>query len=388
MVSALSSLSASPHRGTPLLRARWLLLLLWAAWLVPRGWSALDGDWHYFAAGGALLFGPDGLHVFARHPELHMGPLSLVAAWLLQPFGDRGLAGAEILMWALGPATLFLLERAATAIRGAGDPLVAVTTLAGGFLFLDAWMEAAGPIGHIDDVLAMTFVALALLAVATERPALAGLAVGLAIAAKPWGIIVLPLCLAFPPRALLRSFGVAVGVGMVAWLPFVAVDRGTIGAGSYDQLNDAASALRALGVDALATPDWVRPAQVLLALAFGIVAVRIGRWPAVVPVALAGRIALDPAVFTYYAPTLVLGGLACDLLVSRRPLPMWTLVTFVAVAAVPTSVAAHVRGDLRLAACVALILGALVLPAAEGLRRPRTQLFGSGAGGEGAPATP
>jgi hypothetical protein len=75
------------------------------------------------------------------------------------------------------------------------------------------------------------------------------------------------------------------------------------------------------------------------------------------------RIALDPAVFTYYAPTLVLGGLVCDLLVSRRPFPIWTLVTFGAVVAIPTSVDASVRGNIRLVACAALVLGALLLPA-------------------------
>ena len=81
--------------------------------------------------------------------------------------------------------------------------------------------------------------------------------------------------------------------------------------------------------------------------------------------------ALDPAVFTYYAPTLVLGGIACDLLVSRRSLPVWTLVTYGAVVAMPESVAAATRGDVRLLACVALILGALLLPAVSAARNER-----------------
>ena len=115
----------------------------------------------------------------------------------------------------------------------------------------------------------------------------------------------------------------------------------------------------------------MRPAQVLLALALGVLAVRIGRWPAVLSVALAARIALDPAVFTYYAPTLVLGGIACDLLVSRKSLPVWTLVTYGAVVAMPESVAAALRGDVRLLACVALVLGALLLPAVSPARNER-----------------
>jgi hypothetical protein len=365
MMSTSAAVPRSPSWGTTLLRWRWLLVGAWALWLFPRGWSPADGDWHYFATGAALLFGADGLHVFARHPELHMGPLSLVAARLARPFGGEGLDATEVAMWALGPATLFALERTAVRIRGGLDPFVAGTTLAGGVLFLGAWMKAAGPVGHVDDVLAMTLAAAAAWAVAAGRPGLAGLAIGLAFAAKPWGVIILPLCLAFPARQIVRSAGVAVAVSLVAWLPFVVADRGTIGASSYDQLNDAASALRALGVHASMTPGWVRPTQVLLALALGVVAVRIGRWPAVLPVALAARIALDPAVFTYYAPTLVLGGLSFDLLLARRALPIWTLLTYAAVVAVPTSVAAAARGDIRLAVSLALVVGALALPAVK-----------------------
>ena len=368
-MSTIAATSESPIWVTRVLRYRWALLLAWAAWLFPREWSIRAGDWHYFRTGSALLFGEDGLHVFARHPELHMGPLSLVATRALSPFGHSGLSGAIVLMWALGPLTLFLLERAARAIRGGPDTLVAFTTLVGGLLFLPAWFRAAGPVAHIDDVLAMAFLVFAAWAVAVRRPSLAGLAVGLAVAAKPWGIIALPLCLAFPPRLVARSLGIAVGTILVAWLPFVLADRNTTGAGAYAQANDAASALRALGVHSLDTPGWVRPAQVLLAIALGVLAVWIGRWPAVLPVALAMRIALDPAVFTYYAPTLVLGGIACDLLVSRRSVPLWTLVTYVGVVAVPQTVPAAIRGDIRLATCVALIVGALGLPAASTLRR-------------------
>jgi hypothetical protein len=369
VISTAAAGSRSPVRGTRLLRWRWLLLLAWAAYLFPRGWSPLSGDWHYFVSGADLLTGADGLHVFARHPELHMGPLSLVATWALRLPGGSGLGPAIVLMWALGLGSLLLLERAAVALRG-DDPLVRLTTLLGGLLFLKAWLLAGGAIGHIDDVLAMAGTALAVWAVATRRPWLAGAAVGLAVAAKPWGIIVLPLCLAFPWPGRLRAVATAVGVGLAAWLPFVVADRGTTGAGSYAQLNDPASALHALGVHAAGTPGWVRPAQVLLALALGVLAVRLGRWPAAVSVALAARIALDPAVFTYYAPTLVLGGLVCDLLVLRRPLPLWTAVTYAAVVAAPVSIAAGTLGAIRLAACVALVVASLVPLASLTLNLP------------------
>jgi len=366
VTQSLPTPDRAPGWASRLLRARWAVLLAWAVWLFPRHWSSDDGDWHYFAAGARLLAGGDGLHVFARHPELHMGPLSLGAAWLLGLGVGDGLRSALVLMWLLGLLSLLLLERAALVVRGGGDTLLQATVLGGGLLFLKAWMEAAGPVAHIDDVLAMAFSVVAVWAVATRRPWVAGLAVGLAVAAKPWGVIALPLCLGFPWRGSLRACGAAVATSLAAWLPFVVADRGTMGAGSYDQINDPASALRALGVHASGTPDWLRPTQVLLALALGVLAVGLGRWPAAIAVALAARIALDPAVFTYYAPTLVLGGLVVDLLVSRRPLPVWTCVTYLGVVTAPTLLGAGASGYARLAACVALVLGALLLP-----REPR-----------------
>ncbi len=354
-----------------LVRARWAVLLVWAAVLFPRDWTIGAGDWHYFVTGSDALAasGPDGgLSVFAQHPELHMGPLSLVAAWVLRLGGGDGLTAAVILMWALGPVILVLLERTAVAVRGlerAGDDLLlGLTTLFGGVLFLGTWMEAAGPVAHLDDVLAMAFVALAVRAISCERPFAAGAAVGLAVAAKPWGVLLLPLCLALPWwRARLQAGVAALAVMLLAWLPFVVADRGTIAAGSYNQLNDLASGLRAVGIDTLATPTWVRPTQVLVALVLGLIAIRRGRWPAVVAVALAARIALDPAVFPYYTPTLVLGALVWDLVAARRPFPLWTLVTYVALTVAPVAALPDaVLGQIRFAAALGLVLGALLLP--------------------------
>ena len=87
--------------------------------------------------------------------------------------------------------------------------------------------------------------------------------------------------------------------------------------------------------------------------------------------ALAVRLALDPAVFGYYTPALVLGALAWDLLGSRRPLPVWTLLTVLGIKVAPDLVAApHRQGALRLATCLAL-LGAVLAPRAAALSRRR-----------------
>ncbi|MCY7302361.1 MAG: hypothetical protein LH654_04865 [Thermoleophilia bacterium] len=52
------------------------------------------------------------------------------------------------------------------------------------------------------------------------------------------------------------------------------------------------------------------------------------------------------------------------------------------------SVGASVRWDIRRGTCVALVLGALLLPAVRCLRPPWSPLVRSDAGGECAPATP
>lgn len=363
-----------------LLRARWLLLA--AAWLaaVPTAWDIRQGDWHYFVSGSRLLAagGADGgLHVLGHHPELHMGPLSLAVAWLARLGGTNGLARVEILMWLLGPVTLLLLERAARRRRGDADRTwEQLVVLAGGWVLLRSWTTAAGVMGHVDDVLTMTFAALAVYAAAARRPALLVLAVGLATGAKAWGVVLLPLCAAphlpRPRRTLLAGTAAVV----LPWVPFVIADRATLTPTSFDQAVDPASALRALGVAGAAMPHWVRPAQVLLGLALAALLVRSGRWAAALAAAVAVRIALDPAIYNYYTPTLVLAALVLDLVAARRPLPVATLAAFVGLAIAPWYVNdPPALGWIRLATALAVAAAALALP---GVQRRRATSLGRG----------
>ena len=107
---------------TPLLRVvasvarfRFVLFALLAAYLVGAGtgWSfephGIGGDWHYYADGGRALFGGSygesgrgGVHLFADHPELTTGPLSLVVARGVLVLGADGwfAAHAAIARWA------------------------------------------------------------------------------------------------------------------------------------------------------------------------------------------------------------------------------------------------------------------------------------------------
>lgn len=331
------------------LERRHLLLALVALYWFPTSVTDRAGDWRYFADGARLLFGDSGVHLYAEHPELHMGPLSLVVALL-------GQHAVHVLMWVLGVGTIFTVERAAIAARG-DSALLRIGTLLGGGVFLVTWFTAAGPISHVDDVLAMFGAAVAVWGVATRRPWVVGLAIGLAVAAKPWAIVLVPLAFAVPAR--IRVLVVAVGVGAAFWLPFVLGDPATLSSMDFAQLNDQASALRVLGVDG-ATPSWVRPAQVLLGIAVGLLAVRRGRWAAAVVGAVGVRFALDPAVYEYYTPTLVLGALVWDLVGSRIQLPVLTLLTFVALQDAPQVIAdPSTLGVIRLTAAAACVVVAV-----------------------------
>jgi hypothetical protein len=235
-----------------------------------------------------------------------------------------------------------------------------VTLLLGGAVLLRTWALAGGQMGHLDDVLAMTFTAVAVWGVARRRPSVVWVAVALAAAAKPWGVMVLPLAAAPVFGRPWRSLAAATALTALPWLPFELADSRTLSTSSFDQGNEAASALRALGVRSDAMPHWDRPAQVLLAVAVGLVVARRGHWGGVVAVAMAVRIALDPAIYGYYTPTLVLGALALDLLAFRRPLPLASLGTYLGIVVAPWVVHDPATlGRLRLLTAALVALGAL-----------------------------
>ena len=102
--------------------------------------------------------------------------------------------------------------------------------------------------------------------------------------------------------------GVGAAVVALAAAPFLLAAPQTLSAaGGFRIPVEAGSVLRLLGVTAAATPSWDRPVQLLLALALGLAAVRRGRWPAVLLLAVDARILLDPSVNTYYVAWLLVG---------------------------------------------------------------------------------
>ena len=326
-------------RGAGTAPDRIAVLAMWVAfvaWTVLFAWvhrHHLAGAWHYFMTGARLLRSddaPGGLYLYAHHPELQIGPLAFVAAlpmtWLPAQVG-RVLA--VVVMTALGPLALALVIR----LIPAGDPRRRLTRVVpAGLLLLTVWAELGSKTGHLDDVLALLLALLAMHAVSRRRPVLAALLLAGSADCKPWALAFVAMLLALPRADWWRAGIVWVGGVLVAWLPFVLVDPATVHAlADFVLPNSPASALRAIGIMSPHTPPWDRPAQILLGAGLGVVAVRRGAWPAVLVVALAVRVLLDPSVFTYYTAGLLLGAVVLDLVVSQWRLPWTTLGGFVLV---------------------------------------------------------
>ena len=367
----------------------------WFAILARHGGIA----WIFFVKGSSLLFTgnynghnrPGFLHLYANYPGFQIGPLAFGVAQVIrnlvpgQPVGPyQGVVLAQLIMSAMGLLTLVIIRRIALLARPelAGRRDFLLTFLAGGAVFMIAWTELAVAYGHLDDSLALLLAAAAVLAAIQGHPVLTGLAIGLAADAKPWALIFLPVLLltggmsrwrtrdqaGLPVRASLPGWATSTASAFVAiaaaWLPFFIAEPGTVRALHYTIVNMPDSALHALGVNNLQTPHWDRQAQILVACVLALIAIGRRRWPAALLLGAGARIALDPGVHGYYTASIMVGALLWDLLGNRRPLPIWTLISFGALNLVPLLTASHpLRGDFRLLLVAAFSIVILASPA-------------------------
>ncbi|RXS88098.1 hypothetical protein EST92_01910 [Streptomyces sp. TM32] len=352
--------------------------VLWFVLVEPHG----GFSWHYLRAGGQLIYqdpsghGTGGLNLYAHHPELQMGPLSFLTAGLFNPFPEViGQFLAAALMSLLGLVILVLAGRSAAHHflgTGTNHQRLRQRVLIAGLAFIPMWIEVAVRFGHLDDVLALFFTALAVRAVTRGDAALTGVCLALAMDSKPTALAFLPLLLALPREKWLRAGLWCAGLVAVAWLPFFLGDSHSFAAAQFAIPNQPASALRWLGVGDPKTPGWDRPAQAALGLVLGALAVWRGRWAAVVLLGANARIVLDPSVYTYYTASVLLGTLLWDVIGQRRLVPWWSwlglLVLYGSVFAVPDDAA---RGLLRLAFVAVSTAYVLLWPVRERGRRGR-----------------
>jgi hypothetical protein len=306
-----------------------------AAWFIAWFTVYVRGGgmaWHFFVQGQQALSDLDdpvrgGIHLYAALPQLQIGPLALLAAWVFSPFGIQvSLFIAQVFGAAAGVTILLLARSITEQLRPdlTRQQITRRTRLAAVF-FTPVWLYLAVGSVHLDDVLALLFGVLATAAAVKHRPLLAGSFVGLAVDAKPWALPFAAVLLVLV-RPAARALALAALVTTVAatWLPFLLFDPHTLNAIQFTIPNTPRTALRVLGIDTPRTPSWDRPAQALLGLLLAATAVYRGRSTAVILMAVAARTVLDPGTNLYYSAGLVVGAALWDITGSRHRWPWWT----------------------------------------------------------------
>lgn len=317
------------------------------------------GDWNEFVDAGKAMLGSAGLHVYELHRDVQTGPLSLLLARAFAVTPRNGFVLCAIVSAGLGIFAVRLHEH--TARRQEPSTDFELLVLVGGCLTAFTWAKLGG-YGHLDDAITLTGAVVALHQARSGRSLWAGLAIGIAIAVKPWGVIFLPLTLASRPRDW-RAPVVAGGVAALAWLPFIIGAPDSLKA-LRPTVNIAPdSVLDLVGLTNESMPDWLRVAQLVACITVAAVLVSRHRPESVIAAAIAVRVASDPATWNYYTPGLVIGVLIWDLL-DRRRLPWATAVVVVGLAPTWLVPSDTVRGVLRLAVALAVVVHAF--------RRPRS----------------
>jgi hypothetical protein len=302
---------------------------LWAiGWYV--GFAHHGGlSWHFFTWGGRSLTAlhdqvHGGLHVYAAYPILQIGPLALLAAaFLMHATPDAGLVAGQLAGVAAGAVLLWQVYAVARVER---PNLARHRLMATAVPFVPVWMYVAVRSEHLDDVLALLCATLALRAGRSERAVACGVLIGLSIDAKPWALPFACLALLLTDRRdQIRAGVAAAAVAALGWLPFLLGDPRTASQLShYTIANSPLSALRVLGIVDPRTPLWDRPAQAALGVVLAMLAIRRGRWPAVILLVVVARIVLDPGANRYYTAGVAVGALLWDVLGSRSNLPWWS----------------------------------------------------------------
>ena len=309
------------------------------------------GDWPFFLDMSRRMLSSNGFHVFAEHTNIQSGPVALMAVRMLSigPMNSRG--GRAIVFFVAAIAMVELLIRVRRTMSTSKvwnhvtSPAVVLTML---------WWTYFESYGHLDDALVVVIFAAALLLRTRGNPAWVGVLVGVAIAIKPWAVLLLPLTLMPHNESKRRWVPLAVSVSVAAlwWAPFMVVAPGTLRGLKPSVKLGADSVLQLFHFRASNFPAGLRVVQLCGAVAVAFAAVRSRRLAGLLLGGVAVRVGLDPATWRYYTSSLVVGALFWDVCQSRRRFPVMTLAV-TALMAPPWVVSdPGLRALGRLAACL------------------------------------
>ena len=345
----MNQMDAIRRLGHVGLRIRYLLLLAWA-----YGWFAIAyetrpkgvlTDWLWFEFGARTLihlnshYASGALGLYAHNPEIQIGPppLAIVACFQwLSPHTVRLLltiAMAAAGIWCVRCVELTAIHRK-TFERARS---LQTTILLAGLVVVPIWAWESARWGHLDDVMAITGAMTAMAMIAGgKRWWLVALVLGVAVASKPWALIITPCLLGLPREDRAKATLLTILTAGACWGPFIVGDPQTIHAlGSFQFPVDAGSTMHFLGMPIGTAPNWVRPVQFLGGLLVSILAVRRGRWMAVPLIGFGFRVFMDPQMWLYYGLGPIIGAALWDCS-SRRKLPLWTGITALVEFGVPT----------------------------------------------------
>ena len=319
-----------------LLRARYLIIGFFGLLLATQVLYHLrpTEDWPYFLQGWSFLahghydaphrfitlhyFG-GGLHLYADHPEIQIGPLALLFAHLETLLGGASSWVGPLLNVGIGIGTIFAMERLALRLSPGRVAEIQRTVLVAGMLIIYSWVQAFVLWRHLDDMLVVVGVAVAMHAVVNRKPWLLGIAIGLASGAKPTAIALVPLLFAFSWRDNRKALLAAGALIACCWAPFVIAAPATLHAGLPQVTVQPASGLRVFGLAAYSwPPHWIRALQLAVTVFAGAIAMKRGRWYVVPLLAFGLRAAIDPMVESYYGLAVVFAAAVADLLPRPR----------------------------------------------------------------------
>lgn len=288
-----------------------LSIVLNVVWSVHSNYS-----WHYVVTGTRFLFTAAGLHLYAVHPDLQMGPLTFAAAAPFIIVLPIGLAHVLIIagMAGIGLITYRLIHSVIPEKRSV-PPLTFLTV---GVLFTAIWAELSGRWGHPDDAAAILLTVTAVVLLRRHRLGWMALSLAAAVDFKPWAVAAVPLILAAHRSTWLRSILIIAAGVAAAWLPFLLADRQTLRVLRFSIPNVADSALRVLGVHDAFTPPWLRTVQLGLAMLLAALLALRGQWASVLLAVVATRMLFDPATKGYYTAGLIAATALLDLTGSSK----------------------------------------------------------------------